>query len=173
MKKTYIKTIPEFYDTYIALVDSNTDIIEALQETMTIFDTHFDILSSNGNYRYAPQKWTLKEVLQHIVDTERIFSYRALAISRLEQQPLVSFDENMYAKNAYANNRSVEDILREYKLVRQATIALFGSFNDTVWHIEGNCASKKISVLAAGFIMTGHAIHHVNVMKTRYFSNIT
>ncbi|GAB1858144.1 DinB family protein [Flavobacteriaceae bacterium MHTCC 0001] len=172
MKQTDLTFIPEFYDRYIALVNRDTDVLQALKHTVTIFDSHTEALIAKEAYRYQPEKWTPKEMLQHIIDTERIFSYRALAISRQEQQHLIGFDENAYAKNSKANYRTVESLLKEFKLVRQSTIALFESFDNDIWHLEGICSDKKMSVLAIGFVITGHAMHHLNILNERYFVNL-
>ena len=113
-------------------------------------------------------KWTPKEILLHVIDTERIFSYRALRISRSEKAELSGFDENSFAQNSNANNRSIEDLIDEYITVRTATISLFKSFPETIMKNTGIASGKPLSVVAAGYIICGHEIHHVNIIKERY-----
>lgn len=120
-------------------------------------------------YRYESNKWTPKEILQHIIDAERVFAYRALSISRLEKNTLLGFDENAYTKNSHANNRNIESLLKEFRSVRQSTTLLFESFNKNMLHETGICFQTKISALAIGFVIIGHAKHHFNVLNERYF----
>lgn len=170
MKKTDLKFLPNFYDRYIALVDDNTNLIDGLKNSETIFESFSEKLIQCQAYRYETNKWTPKELLQHIIDTERIFAYRALSISRLEPNALLGFDENLYAENADANNRNIEDLLKEFKLVRQSTIILFESFNENMLHETGICSETRISPLAIGFTIIGHAMHHLNILNERYFT---
>ncbi|AUP81579.1 hypothetical protein C1H87_08830 [Flavivirga eckloniae] len=163
--------MPDFYDRYIALVDENIDLIDGLYTSETIFENTIEKLIQHQDYRYKPDKWTPKELLQHVIDTERIFAYRALSIARLEPKALLSFDENDYAKNSKANNRTIESLLREFKLVRQSTSILFESFDEDVFHETGISFKIKISVLAIGFTIIGHAKHHMNILNERYFIN--
>ncbi|MEZ4793626.1 MAG: DinB family protein [Gelidibacter sp.] len=119
-------------------------------------------------YRYAEGKWTIKEVLLHIIDTERIFAYRALRIARQDQTPLQGFDQDDYVAPSKANRRSFESLLNEYKAVRQATIALFDSFDDEMLVAIGTASNSPISVRALGFIIMGHENHHCEVVRERY-----
>ncbi len=169
MHTTDLKFMPEFYDRYIKLVDNRSEITQELKDSANIFESSLGDLIENASYRYKPEKWTPKEMLQHIIDTERILSYRALAISRGETQKIISFDENLYAQNSRANNRSIDSLLLEFKLVRQGTSALFESFDADILHFTGICSNIKISVGALGFVVIGHTIHHLNVLKERYF----
>ena len=120
------------------------------------------------NYAYAPDKWTIRQMLQHVIDTERIFAYRALAIARKERQAIPGFDENEYANNATAVHRNWEDMLVEWGLVRQSTNLLFASFTDEQLQRVGTANNQPISVNALGFIIFGHALHHLSVLKERY-----
>ncbi|MDD7885551.1 DinB family protein [Flavivirga sp. 57AJ16] len=170
MKKSDLKFIPNFFDKYIALVDDETHLIDGLKQSETILETISEKLVQYQEYRYQPNKWTPKELLQHIIDTERILAYRALCISRLETQALLGFDENVYAENSYANNRSIEGLLKEFRLVRQSTIPLFESFNEDMLHRAGISSEIKITALAFGFTIIGHAQHHLNILNDRYFT---
>ncbi|MDO5988443.1 DinB family protein [Flavivirga amylovorans] len=171
MQKSDLKFIPNFFDRYIALIDDNTYLIDGLKTNETIFKSISEKLIQHQEYRYKPNKWTPKELLQHVIDTERILTYRALCISRLEPKALLGFDENMYVENSNANNRSVEDLLKEFRLVRQSTLPLFESFNEDVLHRAGISFETKISTLALGFTIIGHAKHHFKVLNERYFTN--
>ncbi len=122
----------------------------------------------NWQYSYAEGKWTPKEILLHTIDTERIFCYRALQIARSENAILPGFDENLFAENSNANERSPEDLINEYRTVRQATTALFESFSEQTMNNTGNANDKPLSVQAAGFIICGHELHHINIIKERY-----
>lgn len=157
-----------YYKHYIGLV-AEVPLIEALNEGMIAIPEFFKSIPADKlHYRYAEGKWTPKDILLHIIDTERVFSYRALCFARDNAADLPGFDENMFAENADANNRELEDLLSEYATVRNATVALFKSFNDTVLKKMGKGNNNLMSVRAAGFIICGHEIHHCNIIKERY-----
>ncbi len=120
------------------------------------------------DYRYAEGKWTIKEIIQHIIDTERIFAYRALRISRNDKTPLPGFDENEYVDNTNANERSIQDLLTEMAVVRQASLSLFKSFSPEQLLRIGKASDNKISVRAIGFIIIGHQKHHQKIFEERY-----
>lgn len=120
------------------------------------------------NKGYAPGKWTLKELIVHITDTERIFAYRALCIARGEQAILPGFDEDAYAATSNAQSRSIENIMEEYNSVRQASITLLASFNDEALLNMGNANKIPVSVRALAYQIAGHEMHHVNIIKERY-----
>ncbi|TGV02456.1 DinB family protein [Flavivirga rizhaonensis] len=170
MKKSDLKFIPNFFDRYIALIDDNINLIDGLKTNETIFENVSEKLIQYQDYRYEPNKWTPKEMLQHIIDTERIFTYRALCISRLEPKALLGFDENAYADNSNANHRSIENLLKEFRLVRQSSTILFESFSENMLHKTGICFETKMNTLAIGFVIIGHAQHHINILKERYYT---
>lgn len=119
--------------------------------------------------RYAPGKWTPKEVLLHLIDTERIFTYRALRFARGDAQSLPGFDENEFAANSEANDRPLSDLLTEYHAVRAATLALFGSFNAAQLDRVGLANGGATSVRALVFITAGHERHHLAILRERYW----
>ncbi|MFA9195618.1 DinB family protein [Flavobacterium sp. FBOR7N2.3] len=127
-----------------------------------------DIPMDKFDYRYAEGKWTIKEIIQHIIDTERIFSYRALRISRNDKTPLPGFEENDYALNTNANDRHLQSLLTELSIVRQSTLSLFKSFSEEQLKRIGIASNHEISVRAIGFIIIGHQKHHQKVYKERY-----
>ncbi len=120
------------------------------------------------NFRYAEGKWSIKEVMLHILDTERIFAYRALRVSRNDMTPMPGFEQDDYVPFYDAENRSIKSILKEYKAVRRASIAQFKNFNDDMLGRVGTASEHAISARALGFMIAGHEIHHVRILKERY-----
>ena len=167
MKSSQIGVLPNFFDRYIKLVE-DVDVIDALKKYGANYLDQ-EKLSRLGNAVYAEGKWTVKDILQHIIDSERVFSYRALRFARNDNTALPGYDENFFAANAEASKRSVDDLLEEMTDVRNSTFKLFQSFNDDMLQKNGICFNQEISVLAIGFTITGHIIHHSNVIKERYY----
>lgn len=157
-----------FYQTYIG---KSTDLPLKLGLPVN-FEKVLYFLNSipleRHEYRYAPDKWTIKEVVQHMMDTERIFIYRALRIARRDQTPLPGFDQDEYVVPSQANKRTFESLLSEYKSIRHATDALFNSFDDEMLVAIGIASNSPISVRALGFIIMGHENHHCEVLRERY-----
>ena len=122
------------------------------------------------DYRYAEGKWTIKDILQHLIDSERIFSYRALRFARKDQTPLPSFEENDYAAVANGSQRSIQDLLTELAVVRQSTISLFKTFDDETLKRTGIASGHPMSVRALGFVIIGHQNHHEQIYQERYLS---
>jgi uncharacterized damage-inducible protein DinB len=120
------------------------------------------------DYRYAEGKWTIKEIIQHIIDTERIFAYRALRISRNDSTPLPGFDENYFAQNTNGNSRSIQDLLMELSAVRHSSLLLFKSFSEEQLLREGIASDHPITVRAIGFMLIGHQKQHQKVFGERY-----
>jgi len=144
-------------------------LIEALTEGAIETNRFFrDLPESKHEFQYAESKWTPKEILLHLIDAERAFSYRALFIARTDNANLEGFDENTFAKNSNANVRSMADLLKEYNSVRAATINLFESFSDETLARIGKANGNTFSVRVAGFLTCGHEIHHRKVIKERY-----
>lgn len=159
-----------FFDRYISLVEE-TELMNAF-EVLTEEGHAFwlDITEEQGNFRYAEGKWSIKEVLQHIIDTERIFSYRALAIARGDTTALPGYDENLYAQNSEADPRSMDDLVDELFSVRNSTMLLFNSLTDEALNRVGTANGAPISALAIGFIIVGHETHHMKVVQERYLN---
>jgi hypothetical protein len=168
MPKPIEGTFPPYFATYIneVMEDSITDAFENQQGLVNDF---FDgITEEKAREAYATGKWTLKELLQHIIDAERIFAYRSLCIARKETLSLPGFDENVYAANSQANSRSWQSLVEEMKAVRVSTKMLFESFSEEMLNQGGLSNNNRIDVNALGFIMVGHLSHHVGVIKERY-----
>lgn len=170
MPRPDLSRVPEFYHTYINQVDGD-DLMSVLQkQTKSFLKLLKEIPKDKRSYRYADSKWTIKEVLQHIIDAERIFAYRALCFARKDATALPSFEENDYAANCKAENRKWKDLVNEFEVVRQATIALFDSFDDEQLDTAGTASGKSNYVSGIGFTIAGHANHHANVIKEKYLA---
>ncbi len=161
-------TYPEYYEQYIDQVkeDELKPGLEA-QQTL-IHDFLSKVTEEKSGFAYAPGKWTIKEVLQHMIDAERIFAYRALCFARKETISLPGFDEDSYAEHAHANNRSWASLLEEMKSVRQSTETLLNSFTTDMFAQTGHANNRPVTVHAIGFIILGHFLHHCNVIRERY-----
>ncbi len=157
-----------FNATYINAVD-NIELLEELEISLHDFIKFVqNIPMDKFDYRYAEGKWTIKDIIQHIIDAERIFCYRALRVSRNDKTPLPGFEENSYVENTEANDRSIQDLLSEFSAVRQSNLMLFKSFTDAQLTRIGIASDNAISVRAIGFIIIGHQKHHQKVFQERY-----
>ncbi len=168
MTKDNITVMPGFFDRYINLAP-NIDLTDALAQGASL-ETLLPAqqMSDLGEYRYAPGKWTAKDIVQHLIDTERILAYRALRFARNDQTPLPGFEEDDFAKYANAGQRTIADLYDEYALQHQLTSRLFRSFDAGMLQRTGICFNQTVSVLALGFILVGHPMHHANVVRERY-----
>jgi len=153
----YIGRVPE--SDPVAVLAAQIDVTAALLRGLS--DT--DALK-----RYAPGKWSIKEIVGHLADTERIMAYRALRIARGDETPLPGFDENAYVPPAKFDARPLSDLVAELRTTRAATLALFRSFDDDAWRRRGTASGKPISVRAIGYMIPGHERHHVEILRTRY-----
>ena len=162
--------IPQWYHGYVNAVNE-ADLESAFRNQQNSFVPFLESLpEAKRDYRYADGKWTIREMLQHIIDAERVFSYRAMCFARKEETPLPSFDENAYADNSKANNRDWTSMLEEYKSLRAATEIMFRSFDNEQLETAGTASGKSVYVLGIGFIIIGHINHHVNIIKERYLN---
>ncbi len=127
-----------------------------------------DIPMDKFDYRYAEGKWTIKDIIQHVIDTERIFAYRALRFSRNDKTPLPSFEESDYADNTDSNKRSIQDLLTEFSAVRHSTLLFYKSLSEEQLKRIGTASNLQISVRALGFVIIGHQKHHQKVFEERY-----
>ncbi|MEJ7643171.1 MAG: DinB family protein [Chryseolinea sp.] len=160
--------VPPFYMTYVEYVkdDDMMDILHrANVQAQELIKT---IPEEKGTFRYAEGKWTIKEVLCHMMDAERIFAYRALRFSRNDKTPLPGFDENSYAPESNAHSRTVEQIALEMTRLRQSTLDLYNSFSADMLLREGIATKTTLSVLNLGFIIPGHESHHCKILRERY-----
>ncbi|HET9385986.1 MAG TPA: DinB family protein [Gemmatimonadales bacterium] len=153
----YIKRVPEH--------DPVTVCASQIEETAALLR---GLSETDALYRYGRGKWSVKEVVGHLADTERIMAYRALRIARGDTTPLASFDENAYVPVARFDSRSLADLVGELRTVRAATLALLRTFDADAWRRRGTASGKPVSVRALGFMIPGHERHHVEVLRTRY-----
>ncbi|OLY92526.1 DinB superfamily protein [Cnuella takakiae] len=160
--------VPPFYHKYLQQV-AQYSLEAALQHYAIELSSLLEAIpESRWNYRYAPGKWSIKEVVQHITDTERIFAYRALCFARGEKQSLPGFDENEYAQNASADYRSKQSLLDEFAAVHRSTRFLFDSFTQQQLETSGVANGNLVYVAGIGFTIAGHALHHLQILKERY-----
>ncbi len=158
----------DYYQKYIDLIPGD-DIFRVLVEQNVESQNVLNSFSeSKGNHSYAEGKWTVKEVIGHMMDVERIFAYRALCIARGDFNPLPSMDQDVYVKNGNFNKRQLFDLNYEYRLVRESNILLFGSFDKSVFNNRGIASGYEVTVLALMWMTAGHEKHHLNVLMERY-----
>jgi uncharacterized damage-inducible protein DinB len=163
-----LSRVPVFFHNYISQVKQ-----DELQEAFSIETPAFvqfieSIPSSKYDHRYAEGKWTIREVLQHVIDAERIFAYRALRFARKDTTPLPGFDENSFAENAKSDKREWKDLVGEFKAVRTASEYLFASFDKDQLEATGTSNNNPIYVLGLGFILLGHSLHHKRILMEKY-----
>lgn len=157
-----------YYNQYINNA-CDIDIVKGLKENLERnLSFYSNIPEEKHNYAYAEGKWTVKQVLLHIIDTERIFAYRALRIARDDKTPLAGFEQDDFVDNANTSKRSMENLLAEYESVRNASISLFESLNTVELKRVGVASNSPISVRAIGYILTGHENHHNQVIRQKY-----
>ena len=168
MEKSNIDIDPGYYKNYIDRVPQN-NLLEALDTSLQNLNAInlLDYLKI-GDRIYAPDKWTIKDIFQHVIDTERVMGYRALRLARRDDTELPGFDENMFAKNVSTHHRKLEDLIVELILVRKSTVQLFRSMESENWHNKALCSGKVMTPLALGFIIVGHELHHLNIIRERY-----
>ncbi|WP_438978116.1 DinB family protein [Polaribacter sp.] len=159
-----------YYAMYINPIEKNgNSIIENLKDSQTKFDELFRQLPvDKQDFAYAEGKWTTKELIQHIIDTERVFCYRALCFARNGKTPLPGFDQDLFVSNDNANDRNFIDLLEEMQTLRNSTIQLYKSFTEEALQRIGNASGNDMSVRALGYLFSGHQLHHLKVYKERY-----
>lgn len=160
--------VPDFYKGYIdACIE--TDLIDALNNGLAEAAEFFKTIPpEKENYSYSEGKWTVKEVLIHIIDAERVFGYRALRFSRMDDTPLAMFKENFYIPNSNAAARNVASIQSEFEGLRIANIELFKGMNQRMLDFTGIANNNKMSAKAIGWMIAGHTKHHLKILKERY-----
>ncbi len=160
---------PPYYERYISNLSSDLDLFEELEASHHYFIKFVqDIPMEKHDYSYDTGKWTIKEIIQHLIDCERVFAYRALRFSRNDKTELAGFDQNDYVENSNANQRHLKDLLMEFSLVRHSTLSLFKSFTKDALQRKGTANKVEMSVRALGFMIIGHQEHHKKVFQERY-----
>ncbi len=161
-----------YYEKYVAMVPDG-EIVETLEAQLKEMKLLLGTLSEEGaEYRYAAGKWSIKEVLGHISDQERVFAYRLLRIARGDQTPLAGFDQDEYVKMGNFSTRPLAELLEEFTAVRRATMALVQSLDEAAWSRRGVTNQKEISARALVFLIAGHERHHRVVLQERYFPGL-
>ena len=161
---------PEYYVPYVRLVPEG-DLLKTLEKNLAEVENLFQGISeSNSLFRYAENKWSIKEVLGHMADTERIMSYRLLRVGRGDNTPLAGFDETQYAKGFQADRLTVKNILEDFIATRKATITLIQNMPEGAWENKGNANNFEITTRAIAYIIAGHEMHHRKIISERYLS---
>lgn len=168
MKQTSKEAESTYIHRYLQWTDEN-DVVSTLTDNQKyILEFYNSIQEVQSNLRYQADKWSIKEIVQHCIDVERIFTYRALCFARNEQTPLPGFDENDYAQSAQADKRNWNDLCNEMLTVRQSSILLYRSFDEKSLLQPGTANNLSINAHTLGRLIAGHWIHHINVIKERY-----
>lgn len=159
-----------YYDRYISLV-AGTDILGTLdsqrRQMMLLLSGREE---GDGEFRYAPDKWSAKEVLGHMCDTERIFAYRALRIARADRTPLEGFEQDDYVRNGPFAQLPISEVIEDYIAVRRATLALFRNLDEPAWTRRGIANQNEVTVRALAYIIAGHELHHRLILEKKYFA---
>ena len=159
------------FSKYVTLVPEG-DIIQTLERqienSLSLFRS---IPSDKGNFRYAPDKWSVKELLGHLIDSERMFTYRALRFARNDQTPLPGYEQDDYVREGNFDSRNLADMVEEFATLRRATVQLFRPLNETEWLRHGKANENDVSVRALAYIIAGHELHHMGVLRSRYLQS--
>ena len=160
----------EFYQPYLNIIPAgDSELNDLLKSSLGACNSLLNNLEpGKEDYRYAEGKWSIKELLQHIIDAERIFACRALRFARKDSTRLSGFDENLYVETSEAADRSLGSLLEEFNWVRKSNIVMFASMNESILKRKGDVDGNAISVRALGFIICGHLLHHLKVIEERY-----
>ena len=168
MSKPNLQHVPGHLHEEIELVHQD-ELAVAFATYQRTIDFFKSIPEEKWNHRYAHDKWTVKGVVQHVIDAERIFCNRALVIARQDRTtPLQSFDEKLYGVTSNADNRTKDDLLSELETVQQSSKKLFASFSDEQLNAKGTVSNYTIDVNTLGFVIVGHCLHHMKILKERY-----
>jgi len=159
-----------YYESYIARVGGD-DILAALdrqrRDTMLLLSGRDE---EDGDFRYAPDKWSAKEVLGHVCDSERVFAYRALRIARADSTPLAGFEQDDYVRNGPFAHRPLADLVEDFIAVRRATLSLFRNLDEAAWLRRGIANKHEVTVRALAYIIAGHELHHRRILEEKYFA---
>jgi hypothetical protein len=170
MLKPDLSEYNPYYEKYISLIEEG-ELLNALERQPSELRSLLNGLDEEkGKYAYADGKWSIKEVLSHLIDGERIFGYRVLRISRGDETPIEGFEQDGYIENSHANERSFENLLEELSLQRNANLLMLKNLRDDGWKRLGTASQSPVSVRALGFIMAGHVRHHINILKAQYLA---
>ena len=159
-----------YYEKYISLVPAG-DVVEALRrqgaDTLALLSS---ITEEKAGTRYEPGKWSIKELVGHIIDSERVFAYRALRFARGDSTPLAGFDQDPYVRAANFDARTLPDLADEFEQVRGATLHLFRHLDEAAWQRRGTANDNEMSVRALAYAVAGHEAHHIGLLRERYLT---
>lgn len=161
-----------YYDKYISLItdgDILTSLGQQLDQTLALLGS---ISEEQANFRYAPDKWSIKEVVGHLIDTERIFAYRALRFARNDATSLQGFEQDDYIRNASFDNYTLNDLASEFAHVRRSNLSLFKHLDEEAWKRKGKASDNEVSVRALAYIIAGHELHHMAVLRSKYLPSL-
>jgi hypothetical protein len=157
-----------YAEKYVSLVPD--DVFGALEnQAKQTVELYSGRPEADGDFRYAPDKWSAKEILGHINDTERIFAYRALRIARADQTPMEGFEQDDYVRAGESGSRTLKSLIEEYQSVRSASLTLLRSFSGDVWMRRGVASKYETTVRAFAFLIAGHELHHIRILQEHYF----
>lgn len=172
-RRPQISEYAPFHQGYIALVPGS-DIVKTVEvegsRAVALFES---VPEEQGSYRYAPGKWTVKEVIGHVIDTERIQAYRALRIARNDKTNLPGFEQDDYIPFSNSNNRLIADLAEEFASVRRASVLLLKSFDEDAWSRKGFANNFELTVRAIAYILAGHELHHRKALREKYLTAAT
>jgi hypothetical protein len=157
-----------YYEKYTSLVPEGDVLATLEQQVAATLVLLRSLPEGQGSFRYAPEKWSIKELVGHIIDTERIFAYRALRIARGDTTPLPGFEQDGYITNGNFDGRQLSDLASEFETVRQSTLFLLKHLSDEAWVRRGVASENEVTVRALAHIIAGHELHHVEILRSRY-----
>jgi len=172
MKKPGSREAAPYYKHYIGLNKDGNVVLNLSKQISELKKAFGSVSEKNGTYRYAKGKWSVKELLGHVIDAERIFSYRALRISRKDKTNLPGFEENYYVKNSNFEKRKFKDLIKEFTDVRKANVIMIKSLDEKMLSHRGFANNHGVTARAIVFIMYGHTKHHIQILKERYIANL-
>lgn len=167
-----LEYLPAYYQGYVSLVGNQPLIAAMTQSKAAVLQLFKTIDEQQGAYAYDTGKWTIRELINHVIDTERVFAYRALSFARNDHAELPGFEENEWVVSSKANNRSMEHLVGQYEQLSASTVMLFKSFDSEMLNRVGTANGAQFNVANIGFIIAGHEIHHLNILKERYLNQL-
>lgn len=168
MQKPQTSEYDAYYEKYVSLIGEDQLMAELESQPAELREIASALSEEKGSHTYAEGKWTIKEVISHLIDGERMFAYRALRISRGDATPIEGFEQDGYIDNSHANERKFADMADEFELLRKANLVMFRNLSDDDWARSGTASDVPVSVRALAYIMAGHIRHHVNILRERY-----
>ena len=157
-----------YYEKYVSLVTEEDVVAVLSQQSREVSDLFASIDEARGTYAYAEGKWTIKELFIHLLDSERVFAYRALRIARGDKTPMEGFEQDDYIETSHANERTLANLIEEFEAIRRSNVILFSTFDQQDWQRAGTASNAEVSTRALASIMAGHVRHHVAILKDRY-----